>query len=353
MVQVPGAGAPAYPSYQAPPPPGGSYQAVDGPPTPSNPQATASLVLGIVSLFMSALFVTAIVGVVLGIVGLARSGRTDPPTGRGKAITGIALSVLSAVVGVFVLSFAMDAMSDLAEEIEEAGGPTRFEDGGAAGGAQDGAPAPDLADFRKVDAAEWESIAKDPDKATDRGVIVFAEVAQFDSSTGTDRFLAGAGVDRPGVKLELRTNSLFVGDEAELDDVVAGDVLKVHAVVTGSLEYETQLGGVATVPVLEIARLEDVGFADLSKDVTLGTAEWIQADWASLPTTVTNSSSQTFTYLVEVVAESNDGSTSYGTGTGLAENLEPGQKKDVVVDFFDEVPADAVFRIESVERFQE
>ncbi|MFD2792172.1 DUF4190 domain-containing protein [Promicromonospora vindobonensis] len=351
MIQVPGAGAPAYPSYQAPPPPGGAYQAVVGPPTPSNPQATASLVLGIVSMFASALFVTAIVGVVLGIVGLARSGRTDPPVGRGKAITGIALSVLSAVLGVFVLSFAMNAMSDIAEEIEEAGAPTVFEDGGSSGGS-DG-DAPDLADFRKVDAAQWESIAKDPDKAKDRAVIVFAEVAQFDSSTGPDRFRAGAGVDRPGAELELQTNSLFVADEALLDDVVAGDVLKVHAVVTGSMEYETQLGGVATVPVLEIAQLKDVGFADLRKDVTLGTAEWVQADWARLPATVTNSSSHSVTYLVDVVAESKDGSTSYGTGTGLAENLKPGQKKDVVVDFFDEVPADAVFRIESVERFQE
>jgi hypothetical protein len=150
-------------------------------------------VLGIVSMFASALFVTAIVGVVLGIVGLARSGRTDPPIGRGKAITGIALSVLSAVLG----------------------------------------------------------------------------------------------------------------------------------------------------------------FADLSQDVKLGTADRIQADWASLPATVTNSSSQTFTYLVDVVAESKDGSTSYGTGTGLAENLEPGQRQEVAVDFFDEIPADAVFRIESVDRFQE
>ena len=347
MIQVPGAAAPAYPSYQAPPPPGGSYQPPVGPPTPSNPQATASLVLGIVSMLASALFVTAIVGVVLGIVGLARSGRTDPPTGRGKAITGIALSVISVVLGVFVVMSAADALSDFAESVEE-GAPTVVEDGSEGAG-----PAPDPADFLKVDAAEWESIAKDPDKAKDRAVIVFAEVAQFGSDTGPDRFRASAGVDRPGAELELQTNSLFVGDEALLDGVVAGDVLKLHAVVTGSLEYETQLGGVATVPVLEIAQLEDVGFADLSKDVKLGTAEVNELGWVSLPATVTNSSSQTFTYLVDIVAESKDGSTSYGTGTAFAENLGPGQKKEVAAEFLEEVPADAVYRIESAERFQE
>ena len=347
MLQVPGTATPAYPSYQAPPPPNGSYQAAVGPPTPSNPQATASLVLGIVSMFASALFVTAIVGVVLGIVGLVRSGRTDPPIGRGKAITGIGLSVLSTVLGVFVVASMADALSDLAESVDE-GAPTVVEDGSAGE-----APAPDPADFVRVDAAEWASIAEDPDKAEDRAVIVFAEVTQFGSDTGPDRFRASAGVDRPGAEYELQTNSLFVGDEALLDDVATGDVLRIHAVVTGSLEYETQLGGVATVPVLEIAQLKDVGFADLSKDVKLGTAEANELGWVSLPATVTNSSSQTFTYLVDVVAESKDGSTSYGTGTGLVEHLKPGQKKEVMVEFLDEVPADAVFRIEKADRFQE
>lgn len=348
--------APAYPSYQAPPPPGGvyqavhpggAYQAVAGPPTPSNPQATASLVLGIVSMFASALFVTAIVGVVLGIVGLVRSGRTDPPVGRGKAITGIGLSVLSAVLGVFVVLSMADVLSDLADSIEE-GAPTTVEDS-----AEGGASERDPADFRPVDPAQWESITKDPDRAKDRAVIVFAEVRQFDSGTGADRFLASAGADQPGAKLELQGNAAFVGDEELLGDVVAGDVLKIHAVVTGSLEYETQIGGVATVPVLDIARLKEVGFVDLAKDVKLGTVQVNEFGWVSLPATVTNSSRQKFTYQVDVVAESKDGSTSYGTGTAFAENLGPGQKKEVVAEFLDEVPADAVYRIEKVERFQE
>ncbi|MFD2029054.1 DUF4190 domain-containing protein [Promicromonospora aerolata] len=328
---------PPGPAYQ----PGMAYQPGAAQPSPSNPQATASLVLGIVSIVLtSALFATAIVGIVLGIVGLVRSGRTDPPVGRGRAITGIVLSVLSAILGVFLVTLLSNAVSDLADRVEA----------GASAGAEDEAPAPDPADFLRVDAKQWDAIAKDPDRAKDRAIVVFAEVTQFDSDTGPDRFRAGAGVDRPGATLELGTNTVFVGDEALLDGVSAGDVLKIHAVVVGSLEYENQLGGVATVPVLDIARFKDVGYADLSKDVELGSTVRDQLGWVSLPVTVTNSSGRTVTYMVDVVAESADGSTSYGTGTVFAEDLEPGEKKEVMADFFDDVPEDAVFRVEKAER---
>lgn len=321
---------------------------VAGQPAPGNPQATASLVLGIVSIVASIVFVTAIVGVVLGIVGWLRSRRTDPPVGRAKAVVGIALSVLSIAIGaVLVAEIATGVRSGLAglgQALEE-GAPT-------ASASQSASPVPDPADFIQVDAAEWAAIAENPDRAKDRPVVVFAEVMQFDGSTGLDRFLASTGVDQPG-ELELQTNTLLIGDEVLLDGVETGDVLKVHAVVTGSVEYETQVGGTATVPVLVIAQLEDVGYADLSKDVTLGTTVSTEIGWAQIPATVTNSSHRTFTYMVDVVAESRDGSTSYATGTGFAENLEPGQQKEVTVDFFEDIPADAVFRIEKVERYPE
>ncbi|WP_369374067.1 hypothetical protein AB1046_07930 [Promicromonospora sp. Populi] len=325
---------------------------VAGQAAPSNPQATASLVLGIVSIVASIVFLPAIVGVVLGIVGVLRSGLTDPPVGRAKAIVGIVLSVLSVPIGVALVDqIATGVRSGLAgleqamEEGTEEGAPT-------AHASQSASPVPDLAEFIEVDAAEWESIVDDPNQARDRPVVVFAEVMQFGGSTGSDRFLASTGVDQPG-ELELQTDTLLIGDEALLDGVETGDVLKVHAVVTGSFEYETQVGGTATVPVLVIAQLEDVGYADLSKDVTLGTTVSTEIGWAQIPATVTNSSQRTFTYAVDVVAESKDGSTSYATGTGFAEDLEPGQQKEVTVDFFEDLPADAVFRIEKVERYPE
>ncbi|GAA1870980.1 Ltp family lipoprotein [Myceligenerans crystallogenes] len=62
---------------------------------PTNGPATASMVVGIVSLFASLLFLPAVIGLILGIVGLQRSGSTTPPVGRGKAVAGIVMSVAS------------------------------------------------------------------------------------------------------------------------------------------------------------------------------------------------------------------------------------------------------------------
>lgn len=91
------------PTQPYPPAPGPQFppaQQPYGAPPVKNSLATASLVLGIVSLFASLLFVPAVVGVVLGIVGLQRAGRTTPPVGKGKAITGIVLSGVGLLVGI-------------------------------------------------------------------------------------------------------------------------------------------------------------------------------------------------------------------------------------------------------------
>lgn len=315
-----------------------------GPAAPTNPQATASLVLGISSLFLSLLFVPSILGVVLGIVGVARSGRTDPPVGRGAAITGIVLSLAGAVLGVFAAAAVTEFVSDAARTIVEEGATTpQEEDGGVT------TPAPE--EFVRLDAAQWESIAKNPDAAQGRAVVVFVEVMQFDGSTGPDRFLAGAGVDQPGSAYELETQSVFIAEEALLDGVEAGDVLKVHAVVDGTLKYRNQIGGVSTVPALTVAKIEDVGLADLSKDVEFGAIELMAPALNRVPVTVTNSGPRTFDYFIDVVVESKDGRTTYDTGTAFVRAVKPGATAETSVDFFVDIPADAVVRVELVERY--
>jgi hypothetical protein len=61
-------------------------------------------VLGIVSIVASLIFVPAFLGIVFGIVGLNRAGRSLPPVGRGKAITGIVLSAVSLVLGISLVN---------------------------------------------------------------------------------------------------------------------------------------------------------------------------------------------------------------------------------------------------------
>ncbi|MFD6446134.1 DUF4190 domain-containing protein [Promicromonospora sp. NPDC060204] len=317
-----------------------------GPGAPTNPQATASLVLGISSLFLSLLFVPSILGVVLGIVGVARSRRTDPPVGRGAAITGIVLSLAGAVLGVFAAAAVTDFVSDTARTIVEESATTPPDE-------EDGATTPDLEEFVRLDAAQWAAVADNPDEAEGRAVVLYAVVVQFDNSTGPDRFLAGAGVNQPGAEYELETKAVFIGEEALLDGVESGDVLKIHAVVQGGFTYENQIGGVSTVPALNVAKLEDVGMADLSKDVELGAIDPMAPGINRVPVTVTNSGTRTFDYFVDVVVESKDGKTTYDTSTAVVEGVKPGRTAETTVDFFVDLPADAVVRVELVERYPE
>ncbi|VTR78058.1 DUF2510 domain-containing protein [Cellulomonas hominis] len=64
---------------------------------PRNPMATAGLVLGIVSLVVNTLTITALVGIVLSGIGLARASTLQrygyAPVGRAKAAWGLGLSV--------------------------------------------------------------------------------------------------------------------------------------------------------------------------------------------------------------------------------------------------------------------
>jgi micrococcal nuclease len=75
----------------------------------SNGVATASLVVGIVSLFASLLFLPGIAAVALGVVGLRRMARTGLPVGRGMPIAGIVTGATSIVIGTAVASALVPA----------------------------------------------------------------------------------------------------------------------------------------------------------------------------------------------------------------------------------------------------
>lgn len=106
---------------------------------PTNGAATASLVLGIISLFAALLFLPALAALVLGAIGFRKAGSTTPPIGRGKAVAGIVMSVVSFVLGAVLVgvltsegeeagvagdpgtSISQDADSDLAQDDEATG----------------------------------------------------------------------------------------------------------------------------------------------------------------------------------------------------------------------------------------
>lgn len=64
--------------------------------------------------------------------------------------------------------------------------------------------------------------------------------------------------------------TMFRGTADPLNDIKQDDTVRNEGQVDGVLEYDTAIGGSNTVPLIDIARIENVGFADLKKDIKVG-----------------------------------------------------------------------------------
>jgi hypothetical protein len=130
----------------------------------------------------------------------------------------------------------------------------------------DPAPTPAAAvTYRALTARTWAQIAKDPDAHAGETCIVYGEVTQFDAATGQSAFRADVG----GVRqypddigyVSYPTNTVLDGDAGTLSPVVENDLFTAKVTVTGSLSYDTQIGGSTTVPELQIDSITVTGHA--------------------------------------------------------------------------------------------
>jgi hypothetical protein len=121
------------PGYSQPPQPNwsGGQGTYGGPPVyqpkPSNGIATAALVTGIIGLLTSWFVLGGVLGVialVLGIVGVKKAREVS--TGRGMAIAGIVLGILSIVVAIAVI-VAAKWLVDNADELFEEVDPSQYQ----------------------------------------------------------------------------------------------------------------------------------------------------------------------------------------------------------------------------------
>lgn len=115
---------------------------------------------------------------------------------------------------------------------------------------------------KKISKRALAQIVKKPDSNIDKNVIIYAKVTQFDSATGPCIFRADVAHAHVG-KYDYEHNSMFTaGDGLSdcdiLDDVLADDIIQVTATVTGSLSYDTQIGGSTTVPKFEVIKLKQL-----------------------------------------------------------------------------------------------
>jgi len=99
-------------------------------------------------------------------------------------------------------------------------------------------------------------VFKDPDSQQGKIFKVWGEITQFDAATGTDSFLADAAhTNTTSYGYFEGENALFTGSEAALSKFVEDDLFVATVEVTGSLSYDTQLGGNTTVPQFQVLKI--------------------------------------------------------------------------------------------------
>lgn len=119
--------------------------------------------------------------------------------------------------------------------------------------------------YQALTAHAWAEIAKDPDSHAGEAYIVYGEVTQFDAATGSSAFRADVGGTRQYPDefgfVSYPTNTVLDGDTATLGPVVEKDLFTARITVTGSLSYDTQIGGSTTVPELQVSSITVTGHA--------------------------------------------------------------------------------------------
>jgi hypothetical protein len=111
-----------------------------------------------------------------------------------------------------------------------------------------------------VSKRQWAKIVKKPESYKGDKYIIYGQVTQFDSATGDDNFLADtAHRNTMSYGFFDGENTLLTGTAKQLDDLVEDDVFRASVTVLGKMDYDTQIGGNTTVPLLEVNSIKVIG----------------------------------------------------------------------------------------------
>lgn len=242
--QFPPNSPPAYPSAGQPTPPAAPYQQAGQPSAPQPPAPkrgsvlTSKPVIGVAAL---------VVGMALG-AGTAGGNKSDT-TPQTATVTVTATTV---------------ATVEATEETEPADEPTAEATDEPT---QSAAPPPASAkkDYKTLSSRAFKLMAKDPDSYIGKTYVIYGEITQFDSATGTDTFRADTGPKKLRISygyVNYGQNSMLNGTESKLKKLVEGDCFKAKVTVLGSYSYDTQAGGNTTVPLFQVDSISVYGSTD-------------------------------------------------------------------------------------------
>ncbi|MBM4686266.1 hypothetical protein GS532_21280 [Rhodococcus hoagii] len=114
----------------------------------------------------------------------------------------------------------------------------------------------DVSTYQALTPRDYALITKDPTKHIGERIVVFGEISQFDSATGPNLFMANTAAEQASDYWGLETSAVVTGKPGLFDDVVADDVVKIWATVTGDWTYDTALKVPRTVLSLQANMIE-------------------------------------------------------------------------------------------------
>jgi hypothetical protein len=118
-------------------------------------------------------------------------------------------------------------------------------------------PKPEPVQAVHVSKRRWAKIVKKPESYKGDRYIIYGQVTQFDSATGDENFLADtAHRNTMSYGFFDGDNALLTGSAEQLDDLVEDDVFRASVTVLGKIDYDTQIGGNTTVPLLKVNSLK-------------------------------------------------------------------------------------------------
>jgi hypothetical protein len=111
----------------------------------------------------------------------------------------------------------------------------------------------------KATERQWAKVVKNPDAYIGQRYIIYGQVTQLDSATGTDTFRAEtAHTVTTEYGFYEGADTVLTGDEEDLSDLVEGDVFRASVTVIGSFDDDTNMAGNKTVPYLTVNSLKVV-----------------------------------------------------------------------------------------------
>jgi hypothetical protein len=107
----------------------------------------------------------------------------------------------------------------------------------------------DRSTYEMISDRDLALLAKSPDAAKGRKLVLHGVVTQFDSGTGATQFRASVAGARQDAWYDYDINVVISGSSPPVvANVVKGDLVTVYGEVAGSYRYDTTLGGSMTVP---------------------------------------------------------------------------------------------------------